>query len=129
MRSIKFPSMFNKNSTRVWKANEHKEATLQNTVLLLHTERGELFSDPYYGLLFKHYLFDQNNAILADVLSDMIYTQLALFMPQLVVKRNDISIIQDREKGKLYCEFVATDQIDYTINTYQLLLFQNVDNI
>ena len=51
MRSLKFPAMFNKNSTNVWKTSEHKEATMQNCVTLLHTERGELFGDPYYGLL------------------------------------------------------------------------------
>ena len=125
MRSIKFPNMFNKTSTRVWKADEHKEATLQNTVLLLHTERGELFGDPYYGLLFKHYLFDQNNAILADILSDMIYTQLALFLPQIRIKREDISIIQDKKKGQVICSFSGVSQIDYTHNTFDLLLLND----
>lgn len=129
MRSIKFPKMFNKNTTNVWKASEHKEATLQNCVLLLQAERGEMFGDPYYGPLFKHYLFDQNNEVLADVISDIIYTQLAIFMPQLRVNRNNITIVQDSEKGKLYCHFIATDQIDYTVNTYQLVLFQLEDNI
>ena len=129
MRSIKFPTMFNTNSTNVWKESEHKKATMQNCITLLHTERGELFGDPYYGLLFKHYLFEQNTAVLADVLIDIIYTQLALFMPQLKVDRNKIKIISDTEKGKLYCDFTAQDQIDFTINTYQLLLYQMENNI
>jgi hypothetical protein len=87
-----------------------------------------MFGDPYFGMLFKHYLFDQNNVILADALVDMIYTQLALFIPQLKFTRNDISIFKE-EKGKLYCEFRATDLVDYTINTYQLLLFQLEENV
>lgn len=124
MRSLKFPAMFNKNSTNVWKASEHKEATMQNCVTLLHTERGELFGDPYYGLLFKHYLFDQNSPILADVLIDIIYTQVALFIPQLKLNRNLIKIIADKERGQLYCTFTAQDQIDFTIDTYQLLLYK-----
>jgi phage baseplate assembly protein W len=97
---------------------------MQNCVTLLHTERGELFGDPYYGLLFKHYLFDQNSPILADVLIDIIYTQVALFIPQLKLNRNLIKIIADKERGQLYCTFTAQDQIDFTIDTYQLLLYK-----
>lgn len=123
MRSIKFPKMFNPNSTRVWKSSEHLEATKQNTNLLLHTNRGELFGDPYFGLMFKRYLFDQNSYILRDAIIDMIYTQLAIFIPQVKVKREDVEIIQDRERGKLYCRFSGISQIDYTFNTYNLVLF------
>lgn len=123
MRSIKFPKMFNPNSTRVWKSSEHLEATKQNTKLLLNTNRGELFGDPYFGLMFKRYLFDQNSYILKDAVIDMIYTQLAIFIPQVKVKREDIEIIQDRERGKLYCRFSGISQIDYTFNTYNLVLF------
>lgn len=123
MRSIKFPKMFNPNSTRVWKSSEYLDATKQNTILLLHTTRGELFGDPYFGLMLKRYLFDQNSYILKDNIIDMIYTQLALFIPQVSVKREDIDIIQDREKGKLYCRFSGISQIDYTYSTYNLVLF------
>lgn len=123
MRSIKFPKMFNPNSTRVWKSSEYLDATKQNTILLLHTTRGELFGDPYFGLMLKRYLFDQNSYILKDNIIDMIYTQLALFIPQVRVKREDIDIIQDREKGKLYCRFSGISQIDYTYSTYNLVLF------
>ena len=123
MRSIKFPKMFNPDSTRVWKSSEHLEATKQNTKLLLNTNRGELFGDPYFGLIFKRYLFDQNSYILKDAIIDMIYTQLAIFIPQVKVKREDIEIIQDRERGKLYCRFSGISQIDYTFNTYNLVLF------
>lgn len=97
---------------------------MQNCITLLHTERGELFGDPYYGLMFKHYLYDQNNEILEDALVDIIYTQLVLFIPQLRISRQNISVVRDQEMGKLYCNFTAVDQIDFTTNTYQLLLFQ-----
>ena len=127
MRSIKFPKMFNTNNTNVWKASEYKEATTQNTILLLNTTRGELFGDPYFGLMLKRYLFDQNNYVLRDAIIDMIYTQLAIFIPQIKVRRQDISIVQDREKGKLYCEFSGISQIDYTHNTFNLILFEERD--
>ena len=123
MRSIKFPKMFSTSSTNVWKSSEYVKATTQNTILLLNTSRGELFGDPYFGVLLKRYLFDQNNYILRDAIIDMIYTQLALFIPQIKVRREDINIVQDREKGKLYCEFSGISQIDYTNNTYNLILF------
>lgn len=123
MRSLKFPKMFNTNSTNVWKSSEYIEATKQNTMLLLNTTRGELFGDPYFGLMIKKYLFDQNNYILRDAIIDVIYTQLAIFIPQLKVRREDIEIIQDRQKGKLECRFSGTSQIDYTHNTFNLTLF------
>jgi len=124
MKSIKFPSMFNSNNTKVWKSSEYLNATTQNTITLLQSERGELFGDPYFGILLKHYLYDQNNYILRDVIIDVIYTQLALFIPQLKVERRNINIIQDKEKGKLYCRFSGINQIDYQQNTYNLLMFK-----
>ena len=127
MRSIKFPNMFRSNSTDVWKSSESLEATKQNTFLILQTERGELECDPYFGLMLKHYLFSQNNYILKDMLIDTIYTQLALFLPQLKISRNSIEIIQDKERGKAYCRFSGTNQIDYTHNTFNLLLFEDSD--
>ena len=91
--------MFNSNSTRVV---SDKEATKQNLQLLLHAEKGEFSSDPFYGIRLKRYLFDQNTFSLRDIIIDEIYTQIALFMPQLKVNRKDITIIQD--KYKLYAK-------------------------
>ncbi len=127
MRSIKFPKMFSTNHTNVWAASEHHEATKQNAKLVLQTNRGEVFGDPYFGLLLKQYMFDQNSYILRDVLIDMIYKQLALFIPQIKVERKDISIVQDQQKGVLICNFSGTNQIDYTLNSYELVLFRDVD--
>lgn len=127
MRSIKFPKMFNTNSTRVWKSQEYNNATRQNTRLLLRCERGELVGDPYFGLLLKHFMFDPNSYVLRDQIIDMIYTQLAQFIPQVKVERKDISVYQDREKGKLYCSFSGINQIDYTLDTYTLVLFDSTE--
>jgi phage baseplate assembly protein W len=119
--------MFSTNHTNVWAASEHHEATKQNAKLVLQTNRGEVFGDPYFGLLLKQYMFDQNSYILRDVLIDMIYKQLALFIPQIKVERKDISIVQDQQKGVLICNFSGTNQIDYTLNSYELVLFRDVD--
>lgn len=123
MRSYKFPKMFRSNSSNIWLEDEHGKATRQNVLLLLQSERGELECDPYFGILLKHYMFNQNSYILKDMLLDTIYTQIAIFLPQVRVNRNSIDLIADPLKGRLYCSFSGTNQIDYTHNTFNLLLF------
>ena len=118
MNSIKFPDMFSTNSTNIIK---DLDATKQNTLLLLKSEKGELFGDPYFGIRLKRYLYEQNNCILKDIIIDEIYTQLSLFLPQVKVERKDIKIEQDR--AKLYCSFKGINQIDFTTDTYSLVLY------
>ena len=56
MRSYKFPNMFRPNSSRIWQESQYNNATKQNVLLLLQSERGELECDPYFGILLKHYM-------------------------------------------------------------------------
>jgi hypothetical protein len=123
MRSYKFPKMFKSNSSRIWKEDEYNKATRQNVLILLQSERGELECDPYFGILLKRYMFNQSSYILKDMLIDTIYVQIAIFLPQVKVSRNSINIVADPLKGRLYCSFSGTNQIDYTHNTFNLLLF------
>lgn len=123
MRSYKFPDMFTSNSSRIWREDEYGKATKQNVLLLLQSERGEFECDPYFGLLLKHYMFNQNSYILKDMLIDTIYTQIAIFLPQVKISREAIELISDTVKGRLYCKFSGINQIDYTHNTFNLLLF------
>ena len=123
MRSYKFPKMFKSNSSQIWREDEYGKATRQNVLLLLQSERGELECDPYFGILLKHYMFNQNSYVLKDMLIDTLYTQIAIFLPQIKVSRNSIDIVSDAQKGKLYCKFSGINQIDYTHNTFNLLLF------
>lgn len=118
MRSIRFPEMFNSNSTNTIK---DLDATKQNTILLLKSEKGEFVSDPYFGIRLKKYLFEQNSYILTDIILDEIYTQVALFLPQLTIRRQDINIIRDR--AKLICSFKATNRLDFTTDMYSLVLY------
>ena len=123
MRSFKFPKMFKSNSSMIWRDDEYNKATRQNVLLLLHSERGELECDPYFGILLKHYMFNQNSYILKDMLIDTIYTQIAIFLPQVRIDRSSIDLVSDKAKGRIYCSFSGTNQIDYTHNTFNLLLF------
>jgi len=122
MKSFEFPKMFNSNSSRMV---TDLDATKQNALLVLKSEKGELFGDPFFGIRLKRYLFEQNNYVLKDIIIDEIYTQLAVFMPQLKVNRKDIKIIQDKEKAKLYCSFKAINKANYEWDTYNLVLFED----
>lgn len=125
MKSIKFPNMFSTNSTRVWQESEYLDATSQNLKLLVQSMHGELLGDPYFGVLLREYMFDQNSYILRDIIADMIYTQVAIFIPQLYVTRRGIEIFQDKRKGQLICQIHGINQLDFQPNTFELLLFTN----
>ena len=120
MKSIEFPRMLNSNSTRIIK---DLDATKQNAILLLKSEKGELFGDPFFGIRLKKYLSNQNNVILRDIIVDEIYTQLALFLPQVKVARSDIQLMFDR--GTLYCKFRGINQANLKLDTYSLVLYQD----
>lgn len=119
MKSIAFPKMFNSNSTRII---EDKDATERNLRSLLHSEKGEFLSDPFYGIRLKRYLFEQNTGILKDIIIDEIYTQIALFMPQIKVHRKDITIVQDRYK--LYATIKCINRVDFTTDMFNIVIFQ-----
>ncbi len=123
MNSIAFPNIFNSSSTNVV---EGYEATKQNLMLLLSCEKGELFGDPYYGIRLKRYLYDQNDTVLRDILIDEIYTQISLFMPQLIITRDDIQVVEDESqpKGTLVLNVKAVNKLDYTTDMYNIVLFQ-----
>lgn len=119
MNSIRFPNMFENNSTTV---TEGKSASLQNLKLLLGSEKGELLGDPFFGIRKSKYTFNQNGFVLKDIIIDEIFTQIKVFAPQLTVMRQDIKIFQ---KGTaLYAKIKATNNIDFQTDTYDLVLFQ-----
>ena len=128
MRSLKFPKMFNSNSTAVWNSADYNKMTLQNAELLLESARNTLLGDPYFGNMLRLYLFDQNNYVLRDAVVDTIYDQLALFLPQLRVNRDNIDIISGPGKGTLHCTFRAISQIDYQMDTYSIALLTQSEN-
>ena len=131
MRSIAFPEMFNHTTTNL--VSDY-DATLQNIKLLLWSEKGELFGDPYYGTGLKRYLFDQNDVVLQDILLDDIYSALVLFIPQIEIDRKDIKLIRgsydknfrnlENSKGTLTLVIRAMNKADYTTDLYNIVLLQ-----
>lgn len=124
MNSIQFPNMFSKMST--YTISDH-EATLQNLKSLLLSEKGELTGDPYFGVKLKKYFYDQNNYVLKEILIDELYTQIATFMPQIHIRRQDITIEQDNTT--LYANIKATNQLDFTTDMYSIVLLDEEDRI
>lgn len=120
MKSIAFPKIFNRTTTNIV---YDYDATLQNLKLLLWSEKGELFGDPYYGTGLKRYLFDQNDVVLQDILLDDLYTAIVLFMPQLKLDRKDIKLVKGN-KGELTLKIEALNRADYQVNSYEIVLLQ-----
>jgi phage baseplate assembly protein W len=125
MKSLKFPKLFNSNSTRVWTSSEYAMATGQNIRLLLNCAREELLGDPYFGVTIKQFMFDPNSPVLRDIITDIIYTQLAIFIPQVKIRREDIYVYVDR-KGSLQCTFSCISQLDYQTLSYNLTLLEGI---
>ncbi len=124
MKSIGFPKIFkNKTSSNII---TDKEATLSNLKILLGSEKGQFLGDPYFGIRLKRYIFEPNNNVLKDIIIDEIYSQIKTFMPQLIVNRKDIDVIQTT-KGKLVANIKATYVVDYSQENYSLVIFQQED--
>lgn len=120
IKSISFPKMLNHNRVQLV---EDYDATLQNIKTVLGSEKGEFKFDPYFGIRLKRYMFEQNNFVLQDLLLDEIYEQLVTFIPQIIVRRNDITF--EKERAKLYLNIKCTNRVDFTLNTYNLVLYDN----
>lgn len=120
INSIAFPDMLS--STRMNVISED-DATKSNLRLLLLSPRKSLFGDPYYGNELKDVIFSQSGQIIKDLIVDEIYTSIAVFMPQLSVSRNDISI--ETDGIELYTTFKATNLLNYTTNLYNIKLTNN----
>ncbi len=122
MQSIKFPKMLS--STTANLVSDH-EATAQNLVLLLRSDRQSLLGDPYYGTVLKRLLFEQNNIILKDIIIDEIYSSIVTFMPQVSLTRNDIQL--KIEKDVIYATISCVNLIDKKPNLYTIKLTEITD--
>lgn len=120
MYSIKFPDMVSGVSTKLV---QDKEATAQNLKLILLSDRGSLFGDPYFGTLWRKLIFDQNNEILRDIIVDDILTTIQTFMPQLLTKREDIVVNSD--KYSVNIDIKALNLLDYQTDMYAIKLMED----
>lgn len=120
MQSIAFPNIFSNMYTNTV---EDKEATKQNLLLLLSSEKTSLFGDPYFGTTLKKVIYEQNTGILADLVIDALYTAIQQFMPQIYLQRKDIRIeLKGRE---LYAKITYRNLIDYQLDSYTINLTED----
>ncbi len=117
MVSIAFPNMLGNSSTNLVR---DKVATLSNTKLLLMSVKTSLFGDPDFGTNLLKLMFEQNNVVLRDLVVDDIYTAIAVYIPQIVVNRDDIVVVSDGTD--IFVSFKGTNQLDFTIDTYTINL-------
>ena len=119
MYSISFPNMFSPDGTKV-KIVENHEATTSNLKLALSATKSSLLGDPDFGSLLKAKLFEQNTPILQDLVIDDIYSTIITFIPQLNLKRSDITITSDGIN--LFANIKGINLIDYELDTYTIKL-------
>lgn len=117
MYSFGWPDMVNNANSNL--IEDHR-ATVNNTKLLLKSPKTSLFGDPYFGTNLQKIIFSQNDKILQDIVIDDIYSAVSVFIPQLILKRNDISLKDDRIN--LYADIQAVNLLDYTNNLYEIRL-------
>ncbi len=117
MYSIAFPDMVSNTSTKLFKDHD---ATESNLKLLLLSNKYGLLGDPYFGTNLQKLIFEQNNQVIKDLIIDDIYVAILNFMPQLLIKRNGITITHDL--AKVYVNIKALNLLDYTTNLYNINL-------
>ena len=111
MYSFNWPDIFTGSTTKL---AVDKQAAINNLRLILGSEKLDLFGDPKFGSNMKRFLFEQNSTWLHDIVRDEVYTIIRIYMPQLVVKRNDIKIITENTNlsVEITCRWVNDPAID-----------------
>lgn len=121
MFSIKFPDMFTSARTQLV---ADKEAVKQNIYLILKSDKTSLFGDPYYGNILKKLLYNQNDAILKDIIIDEIYTCIKTFIPQVILLRENIKITQ--HQNDLFAEVTIRYYDDLQSDLFNINLTSDV---
>lgn len=120
MYSLDWPNMFTASTTNLV---EDKRAAINNLKLILGSEKLGLFGDPRFGSNLKRYLFEQNNTWLHDMIRDEIYTLVRIYMPQLLVNRNDIII--KTEKYNLVADITCRWYNDPKLDMFTIQLTED----
>ena len=99
---------------------ENHEATKSNLRLLLASWKKSLFGDPYFGTNIKRMIYDQSDDILKDIVIDDIYTSIAIFMPQIFLRRSDIDVYI--EKDEVFCTINCINKLDSVNDLFTIQL-------
>ena len=119
MYSLDFPNIFNVTSTKLL---QDLDASKSNLSLLMASTRNALLGDPKFGTNLKVFLFEQNDNIVRDLIIDQIYEAIGTYMPQLVLKRNNIKIQQ--VKNNLMASVSCYDKKSHDSLTFNIDLLE-----
>lgn len=119
MNAVNFPEMLSSNKTVIIK---DLDATKQNLELLLTSYKQTMLGDPYFGTNLRKLFFENNNAILRDLVIDDIYTAINNFMPQIRVIRKNIEVTSDR--NSVYVRIKAQNILDFSFDEYNIKLLE-----
>jgi len=107
--SFSFPTMVSP-ITRQMKLESDTVSVEQSLKSLLSTSKGELLGDPAFGCNILKYVYDNNDAILSDVIRTEIITAINNYETRVTVTKNDIVINKDIDNNLLLIK------IKYVIN-------------
>lgn len=119
MKSVNFPKMFTQSATLFV---TEKDATLSNLKTFIASEAKSLECDPYYGINLQTHRFDPNDSVLIDILKNNIYEKIALFFPQLKIRRDDVKIKRTKNLGEISINIRAINQLNYEVENYNLVM-------
>lgn len=117
MNAIKFPDMISLNKSNIVR---DKDATEQNLICLLRSQKKTMFGDPYFGTNLQKLFYESNNDILRDLVVDDIYTAIENFMPQIKVFRKDITVLSDGNSVSVNIR--AQNILDFSFTNYEIRL-------
>lgn len=88
--SISFPDIFNGSTVNLEK---DYNAVKSNLILLLGSNKGGLYGDPWFGTEIKSVLWDQaHKNLITQLVRDNIFQSIMSYMPRVDINRDDIGI-------------------------------------
>ena len=126
--SISFPNIFNKSHVNL---ENGYDAIRQNLILLLGSNKGGLYGDPWFGTDIKSILWDQaHNDIVTRIVKEQIYEAIYSYMPNNVaIKQDDIVVNIIDNYVNVQINLSAYSNKENDILNISLLNEDNVDNI
>ena len=100
MASFKFPNIFNKDR-KICDTISGDENYDQSLSLLVSTAQNELLMDPSYGGGFYEYLFEKITDPMVDVLTDIFISKVNTYIPEISIKKEDVTYTQEDTKVKM----------------------------
>lgn len=119
MKSLAFPNMFYKNSTRVL---EGVEGTKNNLSLMLRCEKGEQLGDPDFGVNLHKAKFSRNSALAKELAIDGILDS-QKFVSNTLFFRDDVTV-ERKEAGKIDIKINAV--FSEAVNKKELVVVEGV---